>query len=120
MPSDNDLTIYHNPRCSKSREALQRLESRGESPVIVEYLKEPLNVAQLRDLLACLGVSAHEIVRSGEDAYKALGLSKDSPQDEIIAAIAQHPNLMQRPIVACGSKAVIGRPPENVLVLLKR
>ncbi len=117
--SENNLTIYHNPRCSKSCETLNLLESQGETPIVVEYLRDPLNEVQLQELLSLLGVPAHEIVRSGEKEYQELGLSKDSIDSEIVAAIARYPNLMQRPIVVKDSKAAIGRPIEKIRALLQ-
>lgn len=112
------MRIYHNPRCSKSRQTLDLLEAHGEAPAIVEYLRSPLTEYQLREVLALLNVTAHDIVRTGEPEYQQLALSPDSTENEIIAAIAKYPKLMQRPIVIKDGKAVIGRPPKNVLELL--
>ena len=114
------MRIYHNPRCSKSRQSLTLLEERGESPTVVEYLKEPLDEMQLRELVAALGLTAHDIVRVEEPEYKTCGLSSESTEDEIIEAVSRHPRLLQRPIVVKDGKAVIGRPPENVLELFQR
>ena len=114
-----DLTLYHNPRCSKSRGALELLEARGLTPTVVRYLETPLSAAQLRDLLAKLNISARQLLRSGEDEYKALGLADSSLSDEqLIAAMVAHPKLIERPILVAGERAVIGRPPEKVLELL--
>lgn len=114
-----DLTLYHNPRCSKSRGALELLQARGLSPSIVLYLETPPDAAQLRDLLGKLGIRARQLLRSGEDEYKTLNLTDQSLSDEaLIAAMAAHPKLIERPILVVGDKAVIGRPPENVLELL--
>ncbi|WP_311882533.1 MULTISPECIES: arsenate reductase (glutaredoxin) [unclassified Pseudomonas] len=114
-----DLTLYHNPRCSKSRSALELLEARGLTPNVVRYLETPLNAAQLKALLGKLGISARQLLRSGEDEYKMLQLADESLSEaQLIDAIAQHPKLMERPILEVGDKAVIGRPPENVLELL--
>ncbi|MEX5667458.1 arsenate reductase (glutaredoxin) [Pseudomonas neuropathica] len=114
-----DLTLYHNPRCSKSRGALELLEARGLTPNVVRYLETPLNAAQIKALLGKLGISARQLLRSGEDEYKMLQLADESLSDaQLIDAIAQHPKLMERPILEVGDKAVIGRPPENVLELL--
>ncbi|OOH78370.1 arsenate reductase (glutaredoxin) [Pseudomonas koreensis] len=114
-----DLTLYHNPRCSKSRGALELLEARGLTPNVVRYLETPLNAAQIKALLGKLGISAHQLLRSGEDEYKMLQLADESLSDaQLIDAIAQHPKLMERPILEVGDKAVIGRPPENILELL--
>ena len=114
-----DLTLYHNPRCSKSRGALELLEARGLTPNVVRYLDTPLNAAQIKALLGKLGISARQLLRTGEDEYKMLQLADDSLSEaQLIAAIAEHPKLMERPILEADDKAVIGRPPENILELL--
>lgn len=113
------MTLYHNPRCSKSRSALQLLEERGLNPAIVRYLETPLSAAQLQDLLAKLGIPARQLLRSGEDEYKSLGLSDPNLTDaQLIKAMAAQPKLIERPILVVGEKAVIGRPPENILEIL--
>lgn len=115
----NDLTLYHNPRCSKSRGALELLEQRGLAPTVVRYLETPLDAAQLRSLLAKLGLNARQLLRTGEDEYKTLNLADPSlSEEQLVAAIAQHPKLMERPILEAGDKAIIGRPPESVLEIL--
>ena len=114
-----DLTLYHNPRCSKSRGALELLEARGLQPKVVRYLETPPSAAELRDLLGKLGVNARQLLRSGEDDYKALGLGDASLSEaQLIDAMVQQPKLIERPILVKGDKAVIGRPPEKVLELL--
>lgn len=114
-----DLTLYHNPRCSKSRGALELLEARGLSPNIVRYLETPLNAAQIKALLGKLGISARQLLRTGEEEYKTLNLADASlSEQQLIDAIAAHPKLLERPILEVGDRAVIGRPPENVLELL--
>jgi len=114
-----DLTLYHNPRCSKSRGALELLEARGLTPTVVRYLETPLNAAQIQALLGKLGLSAGQLLRTGEDEYKSLNLSDASlSETQLIDAIAAHPKLMERPILETADKAVIGRPPENVLEIL--
>ena len=114
-----DLTLYHNPRCSKSRGALELLEARGLTPTVVRYLETPLSAAQLRDLLAKLNISARQLLRSGEDEYKALNLADSGLTDaQLIDAMAAHPKLIEQPILVAGDKAVIGRPPEKVLEIL--
>ncbi len=114
-----DLTLYHNPRCSKSRGALELLEARGLTPNVVRYLETPLNAAQIKALLGKLGISARQLLRTGEDEFKMLQLADESLSEaQLIDAIAQHPKLMERPILEVGNKAVIGRPPENILELL--
>lgn len=114
-----DLTLYHNPRCSKSRGALELLEARGLTPTIIRYLETPPDAAQLRDLLGKLGIGARELLRTGEDEYKTLNLADTRLSDEqLIAAMAAHPKLIERPILVVGDKAAIGRPPESVLEIL--
>jgi len=114
-----DLTLYHNPRCSKSRGALELLEARGLTPTVVRYLETPLSATQIKALLGKLGISARQLLRSGEEEYKTLNLADASlSEQQLIDAIAAHPKLVERPILEVGDKAVIGRPPENVLELL--
>ncbi|MBV6754678.1 arsenate reductase (glutaredoxin) [Pseudomonas chlororaphis] len=114
-----DLTLYHNPRCSKSRGALELLQGRGLTPTVVHYLETPLNAAQLKALLGKLGIGARQLLRTGEDEYKQLNLADSQlSEEQLIAAIAAHPKLMERPILVAGDKAIIGRPPENVLEIL--
>lgn len=114
-----DLTLYHNPRCSKSRGALELLQARGLAPTVVRYLETPLDAAQLKALLGKLGISARQLLRSGEDEYKALNLADASLSEaQLIAAIAAHPKLMERPILETADKAIIGRPPENIVEIL--
>jgi arsenate reductase len=111
--------IYHNPRCSKSRETLALLAAHGVEPEVVEYLKTPLRASQVKALIGKLGIAPHALLRSKEDAYKALKLSSASSLEQIAQAIAKEPILLERPIVEVGDKAAIGRPPENVLQLLR-
>ncbi|MGL4316805.1 MAG: arsenate reductase (glutaredoxin) [Pseudomonas sp.] len=114
-----DLTLYHNPRCSKSRGALELLEARGLTPNVVRYLETPLSADELQALLGKLGIGARQLLRTGEDEYKALNLADSSlGEAQLIAAMAAHPKLIERPILVAGDKAVIGRPPEKVLELL--
>ena len=114
-----ELTLYHNPRCSKSRGALELLEARGLTPTIVRYLETPPSAAELRALLAKLGLSARQLLRSGEDEYKALNLDDASlSEEQLIAAMVAHPKLIERPILIAGDKAVVGRPPEKILEIL--
>ena len=113
------VTIYHNPRCSKSRQTLQLLQDNNVSPEVVEYLKTPLNKVQLTELISKLGISVRDIIRKSEQDYKDHALSNsDLSDDALLNAIVEAPKLMQRPIVVNGKKAVIGRPPENVLEIL--
>ncbi len=114
-----DLTLYHNPRCSKSRGALELLEARGLAPTIVRYLETPPDAATLKALLGKLGIGARQLLRSGEDEYTSLGLANPALTDaQLIAAMVEHPKLIERPILVAGDKAVIGRPPEKVLEIL--
>lgn len=113
------VTIYHNPRCSKSRQTLALLEEQGVAPEIVQYLDTPPDAGTLRDLLSKLGLGARQLLRTGEDAYKELNLADTSLSDDaLIEAMVANPKLIERPIVVKGSKAVLGRPPENVLELI--
>lgn len=114
-----DLTLYHNPRCSKSRGALELLEERGLAPTVVRYLETPPDAATLKALLGKLGIGARQLLRSGEDEYRALDLANPALTDaQLIDAMVQHPKLIERPILVAGDKAVIGRPPEKVLEIL--
>ncbi|MFT5711051.1 MAG: arsenate reductase [Halioglobus sp.] len=114
----SEFTIYHNPRCSKSRATLALLEEHGLAPAVVLYLESPLTFSDIKGLLKKLGMSAADIVRRGEVEYKEAGLQKQSSEADIIAAIAAHAKLLERPIVVRGDRAVVGRPPENVLALI--
>ncbi len=113
------LIIYHNPRCGKSRAALAILQAHELPLRVVEYLKEPLTRAELTSLRKKLGSSPAQWIRTAEAAYKEAGLGPNSSEDQLLEAIAQHPILMERPIVVRGSRAVVGRPPERVLELLQ-
>ena len=113
------IVIYHNPRCSKSRAALALIRDRGVEPEIVEYLKTPLDAEALHDLLRPLGVPVRELIRTGEAPYRELGLADPATtEDDLVAAVAAHPILMQRPVVRRGDRAVVGRPPGRVAELL--
>ncbi|MDH0301126.1 MULTISPECIES: arsenate reductase (glutaredoxin) [unclassified Pseudomonas] len=114
-----ELTLYHNPRCSKSRGALELLEARGLAPTIVRYLETPPDAATLGQLLGKLGIAPRQLLRSGEDEYKALDLANPDLTDaQLIDAMVRHPKLIERPILVAGDKAVVGRPPEKVLEIL--
>lgn len=114
----NRVTIYHNPRCSKSRQTLDLLRGEGVEPEVVEYLKTPPDAAALRTLLKKLGLSPAEVIRKKE--HQALGLPPTDDPDELIARMAAHPEIIERPIVVVGGQARLGRPPENVLEILDR
>ena len=113
------VTIYHNPRCSKSRETLRLLRDRGVEPDVVEYLKTPPDAATLERLLGQLGLEPRELMRLKEPPYRELGLDDPAKsRGELIAAMVENPVLIERPIVVVGNKAAIGRPPETVLTIL--
>lgn len=115
----SDFTLYHNPRCSKSRQALALLQQHGVEPDIVLYLEQPPTQKLLKDLLQKLGISARDLLRRGEAEYKTLGLDDASVSEaKLIAAMHAHPQLIERPIAVRGERACLGRPPENVLELL--
>jgi arsenate reductase len=115
------ITIWHNPRCSKSRQTLELLQKKGVTPAIREYLKEPPSKAEVETLIDRVGGDPGELIRDGETEFKALKKKKkaEMSKTDIAKAIAAHPILLQRPIVVSGKKAAIGRPPEAVLPLLK-
>lgn len=113
------ITIYHNPRCSKSRQALALLRDKGIEPEIVEYLKTPPDAATLAQLLDRLGLEPRELMRTREPEYKSSGADDPSlDRAALIALMVAHPKLIERPIVVSGKRAVIGRPPERVLDIL--
>ena len=113
-----EITIYHNPRCSKSRATLELLRARGIEPNIVEYLQSPPSKEQLKTILGLLGMHATELARRKEDAWQQAGLDDQSTDDNILDAMVSHPALIERPIVVRGNRAIIGRPPENVTKLI--
>jgi arsenate reductase len=113
------VTIYHNPRCTKSRQTLALLEQHGIQPKIIEYLVTPPTETELKRLLKLLGISPRELLRTKEEEYKQARLDKPDVSDaEIIRAMVKYPRLMERPIVVAGNKAALGRPPENVLKII--
>jgi arsenate reductase (glutaredoxin) len=113
---NGDSLLYHNPRCTKSRQALSLLRERGVQPTIVDYLNQPPTAAELQRLLGMLGLRPREILRM-KDAANA-GLDPDIDDAELIAGIAAHPAVLERPIFVYRGRAVVGRPPEKVLELL--
>jgi arsenate reductase len=116
---DDTVTIYHNPRCSKSRATLELLGAQGVQPAIIEYLKTPPDAATLDALLKMLGLEPRQLMRSKEPEYSANGL--DNPQltrRQLIEAMVQHPKLIERPIVVHNGQAALGRPPQQVLDIL--
>lgn len=114
------VAIYHNPRCSKSRQTLALLEARGLEPRVIRYLESPPDTAELRRLLSLLGRRPREIMRRQEAPFRELGLDDPGLSDDaLIAAMAAHPVLIERPIVVVGDRAALGRPPEAVLAILE-
>lgn len=114
------VTIYHNPRCTKSRLTLQLLEEKGFKPQVIEYLEDTPSAMEIKSILKALGKSPRDILRTSEDEYKANNLSDMSiPDDKIVEIMVKNPKLIERPIVVVdGKKAAIGRPPENILAII--
>ena len=113
------VTIYHNPRCSKSRQTLNLLQERGIQPTIIEYLETPPSAKKLGEILVMLGLRPRELMRNKEDVYAASSL--DNPNlsdDDLIEAMVKHPILIERPIILANDKATIGRPPEQVFEII--
>ncbi|AMD00985.1 MULTISPECIES: arsenate reductase (glutaredoxin) [Halomonas] len=111
------ITLYHNPRCSKSRQALALLEEHGAEVTIRRYLDEPLDEAELRDLMSRLDADGEALVRTQEPEWESLDVDLQD-QEQVIQALVDHPRLLERPIADDGKRAVLGRPPEDVLALL--
>lgn len=115
----SESILLHNPRCSKSRGALQLLQDKNLNPTVVHYLETPPTADELQEILRKLGIPARQLLRTGEDEYKSLGLADASLSDSaLIQAMVKHPKLIERPILVVGEKAIIGRPPEKVLEIL--
>lgn len=113
------VKIYHNPRCSKSRQTLELLHAQGIEPEVIEYLKTPPSAAELNDILEKLGMEPRELMRKKEAEYKAAGLDDESlDRQALINGMINNPILIERPIVIANGKAAIGRPPEDVLAIL--
>jgi arsenate reductase (glutaredoxin) len=113
------VTLYHNPKCSKSRQTLELLGEKNITPTIIEYLKNPPTAEKLQEILSQLGVAPRDLMRKKEDAYKELGLGNPALSDEdLIGFMVKHPILIERPIVVANGKAALGRPPEQVLDIL--
>ena len=112
------VTIWHNPRCSKSREALALLEENGVESEVVKYLEQNPTKEQIEEVLKMLGISARELMRTKESIYKELGLKEVTDEQKLIEAMVEHPKLIERPIIIKDGKALIGRPPQKVLELL--
>lgn len=114
-----DVTIYHNPRCSKSRATLELIEAQGITPRIVEYLKTPPAEKELARIIGLLKITPRALLRTGEEEYKEHHLDNAALTDaQIIALMVKYPKLIERPVVVAGNKACIGRPPENVLKII--
>ena len=114
-----EVTIWHNAKCSKSRATLALLEEGGHRPTIVAYLDDPPSADELKRVLKLLGYQPRALIRTKEDLYKKLGLGDVHDDEALIRAMVENPILIERPIVICGDRAAIGRPPENVLKLLE-
>ena len=115
----SDFIIYHNPRCSKSRQTLEILNGQGVNAEIVLYLESPLSTEEIASILQKLDLNPRDIIRKGEEEYKVLNLKDQSlTENELITFMSENPKLIERPIVIKGNKAVIGRPPENVLSII--
>ncbi len=113
------VTIYHNPRCGKSRRTLELLRQRGIEPDVVEYLKTPPSAPELESILGLLGLEPRQLMRHKESEYEAAGLADPGlSRAELIQAMVDHPILIERPIVLAQGRAAVGRPPENVLAIL--
>lgn len=113
-----NVTIWHNPRCSKSRNAVTLLEEKGIEADVVKYLDTPPTKEELVAVLKMLGISARELMRTKEDLYKELNLKEETEEDKLIDAMVEHPKLIERPVVIKDGKAAIGRPIENIIDLL--
>lgn len=108
------IQVYHNPRCTKSRQALAYLDEKGKEYEVIEYMNEPLTHDEIEGLLEKLDMSAEELVRKNEDIWKSEFKDKELDEDELMFAMIEYPKLMQRPIIVNGDKAVIGRPTEDI------
>ena len=113
------VTLYHNPRCSKSRQALELLRNRDIEPEIVEYLKNPPSIAELDTILKMLGMEPRDLMRRKESVYKDLALDDESlDRHSLLQAMVEHPILIERPIAVVDARAALGRPPENILDII--
>ncbi len=113
-----EVTIWHNPRCSKSRAAAQLLEAKGVEAEVVKYLETPPSKEEIKAVLKMLGISARELMRTKEDIYKELGLKDVEDEEKLIEAMAEYPKLIERPVVINDGKAAIGRPIEKIIELI--
>lgn len=117
FPENRMITIWHNPKCSKSREALKLIEEKGEAYEVVRYMENP-DRAEIVAVLKQLGISARELMRTKEELYRELGLAGENDEEKLIDAMAEHPRLIERPILIEGDRALIGRPVEKVIAFL--
>ena len=115
----SNITIWHNPRCSKSRNAANLLEERGIEAEVVKYLDTPPSKEEIKEVLKMLGISARELMRTKEEIYKELDLKNIEDEEKLIEAMAEHPKLIERPIVIKDGKAAIGRPIEKIIELIE-
>ena len=113
------ITIYHNPGCSKSRQSLELVLSKTKNVKVIEYLKIPLTKEELQNILDKLNLKVNDIIRHKEEAYEKYIQGKEPTEDELLDLITKHPILLERPIIIKGNKAVIGRPPENILKIVQ-
>lgn len=112
------FTIWHNPKCSKSRQALEILNEKGVEADVIKYLETVPTQADIKELLLKLGIGARELMRTKEEIYKELELKNETDEQKLIEAMVEYPRLIERPIVITGNKAVIGRPPEKILEII--
>ncbi|MEH6536074.1 MAG: arsenate reductase (glutaredoxin) [Psychroserpens sp.] len=112
------ITIYHNPRCSKSREGFSLLENSGKDFEVIKYMDELISEEKLKNILSLLGVNPIDLVRKGEAIWKSDYKGKTLTDSQLIKAMVKHPKLIERPIVINGKQAVIGRPPTNILEII--
>ena len=113
-----DVTIWHNPRCSKSRQTLALIEEQGSSAEIIKYIESSPGAEEIGAVLKKLGISARELMRTKEAIYKELDLKNIDDEEQLIKAMAENPKLIERPVIIMGDKAVLGRPPEKVIDFL--
>ncbi|HEX9289560.1 MAG TPA: arsenate reductase (glutaredoxin) [Anaeromyxobacteraceae bacterium] len=118
-PASRHVTLWFNPRCGSCLRALELLRERGIEPELRRYLEEAPTVGEVEELLGKLKLPPQAVARPSEDEYQALRLSERTPREEMVRALAQHPRILQRPILVAGNRAVVGRPPERILEILE-
>lgn len=114
-----EITIWHNPKCSKSREAMEILQDNNCEAEVVKYLEEKPDAKKIKAILKMLGITPRELMRTKEDIYKELNLKDETDEEALIEAMAKHPKLIERPIIIKGERAIIGRPTERIAEFLK-